>query len=366
MFTDIYCITTIDKPIKIRTHQAISTGIQFEKNSIHFIKLKNISGMSHQTVKRQIENITYTNDDLNNEEYDVTWGGKKSRYIYNYTALELPDTFSNTDDSDQTESILSIQTKSTAELLSDDDLSSNVSSCGSNCQKCEDSSQSNLTEFDVVSSSPSPSPYGDFIKNFTSDSSSVVDYEVPNKCIILNELSNSSDNGYLPDDTDIQGAIKCTNLPPPACFQTCLQCRKENPNPYFQYCFICFRNRMEFFKNKPNPKRQNKRLSKKSNCKNKLKDAQDSGVFFSQHSDTLTPEENDNSQNGKTISADNVELTQNLCNICLVNPKNGVFNHGKIGHIFSCYQCAKQIRRKSNRCPVCNIKVQFVTKMITV
>lgn len=52
-------------------------------------------------------------DDLNNEDYDVTWGGKKSRYLYNYTALELPDIFSNLDDSDQSESVLSIQTKST-------------------------------------------------------------------------------------------------------------------------------------------------------------------------------------------------------------------------------------------------------------
>lgn len=53
-------------------------------------------------------------DDLNNEDYDATWGGKRSRYLYNYTTLELPEELSNTDDSDQTESILSVQTKSTS------------------------------------------------------------------------------------------------------------------------------------------------------------------------------------------------------------------------------------------------------------
>jgi len=57
---------------------------------------------------------------------------------------------------------------------------------------------------------------------------------------------------------------------------------------------------------------------------------------------------------------------ENLCNICLIMPKNGVFNHGKIGHIYCCYPCAKQLRRKSDKCPICNLKVRFITKLITV
>lgn len=52
-------------------------------------------------------------DDLNNDEYDVTWGGKRSRYIYNYI-VQSPVLFSNSYDSDQTESIHSIQSKSTS------------------------------------------------------------------------------------------------------------------------------------------------------------------------------------------------------------------------------------------------------------
>lgn len=56
-------------------------------------------------------------DNLNDDEYDVTWGGKRSRYIYNYT---LQSDLLSTYDSDQTESVHSVQSKSTSndQLLS--------------------------------------------------------------------------------------------------------------------------------------------------------------------------------------------------------------------------------------------------------
>lgn len=93
----------------------------------------------------------------------------------------------------------------------------------------------------------------------------------------------------------------------------------------------------------------------------------DSGIIISQNSDILTPKEGDCTQNGKTSDTEyHDKSTDKLCNICFIMPKNGVFNHGKIGHIFCCYPCAKKIREKSNRCPVCKVKIQFVTKMITV
>lgn len=50
-------------------------------------------------------------DDLNDDEYDITWGGKRTRFIYTCTVQS--DLFSSMDDSDETESILSIQSKST-------------------------------------------------------------------------------------------------------------------------------------------------------------------------------------------------------------------------------------------------------------
>jgi len=51
-----------------------------------------------------------------NDEQDATWGGKRTRYIYNY-ALQCPDIISNTDDSDVTESVHSVQSKTTSNYL---------------------------------------------------------------------------------------------------------------------------------------------------------------------------------------------------------------------------------------------------------
>lgn len=52
-------------------------------------------------------------ENLNDDEFDVTWGGKKSRYMYNYT-LQSPDVFSKPNDTDETESVYSFQSKSTS------------------------------------------------------------------------------------------------------------------------------------------------------------------------------------------------------------------------------------------------------------
>lgn len=60
------------------------------------------------------------------------------------------------------------------------------------------------------------------------------------------------------------------------------------------------------------------------------------------------------------------ENTKNLCQICFIKPKNGIFNHGKTSHIYCCYTCAKHIWTKTNKCPICNIKVRYVTKSVNV
>jgi len=49
-------------------------------------------------------------ENLNDDDQDVTWGGKRTRYLYNYT-LNCSD---NTDDSDVTESVHSVQSKTTS------------------------------------------------------------------------------------------------------------------------------------------------------------------------------------------------------------------------------------------------------------
>lgn len=123
---------------------------------------------------------------------------------------------------------------------------------------------------------------------------------------------------------------------------------------------------MEFFGSKPKPKKL--RGLNKSNRKNEglsLKDSQDSGISNSQNSNAigvsnLVLNKNENFRNVENCA------TENICNICFILPKNGVFNHGKISHIVGCYSCAKLIWRKNNKCPLCNVKVKFVTKMIIV
>ncbi|XP_025192309.1 protein Mdm4-like [Melanaphis sacchari] len=305
------------------------------------------------TLKRKMSNMTTNNTeiiDLNDEDADVTWGGKRTRYVYNYT-LQSNNLITDTDDSDVTESVHSIQSKTTMEAISEADLSTDKS-CASDCE-CADQ-----TEFDVVSTSSSCLMN---IESNTSDSSTLIDFKITKNIINCDKID--TENGYLPDDTDVQVTSSKTHLPPPACFKTCLQCRKENPNPYFQYCFVCFRYRMDFFGTKPRSKTKNvKRLnvSKPTKDSNFFQDFQKSNQSNSLQGDSTQTK---NVVNNITPMNENIN---NICNICYVMPKNGVFNHGKIGHIYCCYSCAKKLWKKSNKCPLCNVKIKFVTKMIIV
>lgn len=63
---------------------------------------------------------------------------------------------------------------------------------------------------------------------------------------------------------------------------------------------------------------------------------------------------------------DMVGKNENICNICFINVKNSIFNHGKTGHVYACYYCAKAIWKKSGKCPICQLKIRYVTKMIVV
>lgn len=81
----------------------------------------------------------------------------------------------------------------------------------------------------------------------------------------------------------------------------------------------------------------------------------------------LSQEENKNLIDLETTStAEKNKNSKNLCNICFQQPKDGIFNHNKIGHLFSCYKCAKKIWKSKGKCPVCNRKIKFVTKLIFV
>ncbi|XP_028161188.1 E3 ubiquitin-protein ligase Mdm2-like [Ostrinia furnacalis] len=54
----------------------------------------------------------------------------------------------------------------------------------------------------------------------------------------------------------------------------------------------------------------------------------------------------------------------NLCIICLTEPKSGVFVHRRVAHICCCYNCAVKVWSKARRCPICNCKVSNVLKAV--
>lgn len=122
---------------------------------------------------------------------------------------------------------------------------------------------------------------------------------------------------------------------------------------------------MEFFGGKPKskkikrlnvsqPRKESNLLEVSQKSSQSLNDQTSSSLYLSQTKNNI------NSIPEMDVNIDNI------CNICYMRPKNGVFNHGKIGHIYCCYSCAKKLWQKSNKCPLCNVKIKFVTKMIVV
>lgn len=62
--------------------------------------------------------------------------------------------------------------------------------------------------------------------------------------------------------------------------------------------------------------------------------------------------------------SDKFEKDDNMCIICVSEPKSGVFVHGRIAHICCCYKCAVKVWSKAKRCPVCNCRVSNVLKAV--
>lgn len=52
-----------------------------------------------------------------------------------------------------------------------------------------------------------------------------------------------------------------------------------------------------------------------------------------------------------------------ICRFCMTNPKNGVFVHNTCLHLCCCYKCAQTVWKKRKRCPICNGKINNVTKL---
>ncbi|XP_021180086.2 E3 ubiquitin-protein ligase Mdm2 isoform X1 [Fundulus heteroclitus] len=48
------------------------------------------------------------------------------------------------------------------------------------------------------------------------------------------------------------------------------------------------------------------------------------------------------------------------CLICQSRPKNGCIVHGRTGHLMCCYVCARKLKKRNKRCPVCRLPIQSV------
>lgn len=66
----------------------------------------------------------------------------------------------------------------------------------------------------------------------------------------------------------------------------------------------------------------------------------------------------------ESLECSKSDSKDNLCIICLTEPKSGVFVHRRVAHICCCYNCAVKVWSKARRCPICNCKVSNVLKAV--
>lgn len=134
---------------------------------------------------------------------------------------------------------------------------------------------------------------------------------------------------------------------------------------------------MHLFENNPNPitKKRIKHLNKLSNC-----EVENSSHFTNSQEPSTSSQETTTSISHKLSQSNTQEsgsfglsklcmsnkidksYTAELCNICFIKPKDGIFNHHKTGHVYCCYTCAKHIWIQSGKCPICNLKIRYVTR----
>lgn len=68
--------------------------------------------------------------------------------------------------------------------------------------------------------------------------------------------------------------------------------------------------------------------------------------------------------NTADIVESNTELKE-LCIICTIKKKDGIFLHGSSAHACCCYGCAIKTWKTNKRCPVCNRRVSNVVKLFS-
>ncbi|KAJ9582511.1 hypothetical protein L9F63_003204 [Diploptera punctata] len=286
---------------------------------------------------------------------------KLPNYNFFYTLESESEKGSSDDDS---ESVRSDQGKETEYAKDTSDTTTH-----SDCSSEEDFTVK--VEYEVESLSEKENPLGN--SSLSSDTDDVMYTVVTKVNVDKDELSTLADSSGNSDSNVIFDPEI-----PRADYWTCLNCKNQNNNPNFRYCEKCYKLKKDFFPPRPRRRRKRRNSNKKSSLEKSISTAStisvssqdtlsaiagpshmDSGIGSSQ--DFLSQSEMD-SQEIASNSTDS--LSSQLCITCMTNQKNGIFVHGKVGHVCCCYKCALKVWTQTGKCPICNGKVRSVLKVI--
>ncbi|XP_015112607.1 E3 ubiquitin-protein ligase Mdm2 isoform X2 [Diachasma alloeum] len=335
---------------------------------------------------------------------------KKPKYSW-YVTLESETPDGTSEDETDNESVYSVQGQETEYARDTSDTSTNT------WISTDNGDVSLQVEYEVASMSESDNP---FLDSLTSSDPEDVLPQGMLADIIESDLdpADNSDDSRSSIDSEIGRAD----------YWTCLQCSTKKNNPLFPYCEKCFQIRKNFYPPRPKWKRQRSKKILKPTKKSspERKDSQedlvkmDSGLGSSQGSQSISEFDSESVTSSQctatTLAAspsflkDSVDSVDGVpssflplktssqcstpkdlpsdvenkidiirdreqpdddgdnknCNMCTVNPKDGVFVHGKASHICCCYRCAVKTWKTTKYCPICNRKVTNVLKVYIV
>ncbi|KAK9508722.1 hypothetical protein O3M35_006213 [Rhynocoris fuscipes] len=238
-------------------------------------------------------------------------------------------------ESDGTESIYSLQEKST-------DLAKDTSDTCTKSSWSSDDEGSRMIEFEVVSITEEEQYHPLHSKDSSSSpedpKSWLPEFEKAGTIFLA---TMSADNSNFESDGDFLGS----NLFKGGPYKFCIRCKETNPNPIFRYCIRCHKLRKNFLPPRPKGGRK-KKLPLDS------KNSVESGIGMSSQSLQEDSEEI------------KINIDTDLCNVCMVRPRDGGYSHGRIVHNYSCYKCCIKIYNQNGRCPVCNLKIKQICKVI--
>ncbi|XP_069695305.1 E3 ubiquitin-protein ligase Mdm2-like isoform X2 [Periplaneta americana] len=265
-------------------------------------------------------------------------------------------------------------------------------------------------EYEVASLSEKENPFGD--GSLSSDTDVIM--RSPTMVVFCDEepslLDNSSDSSDVPlldpevPRADYWTCVQCKNKNNNPLFRycekcykrlLCVQCKRSKKFPCFSYCEVCFKVRKNFFPPRPRRRRKKRRSSNHKQSASLVKslstastvsisdDTQenvglkgeidiagpsnsrlDSGLGSSQESVSKSETDSQGVSSLSGVSSASSSDCNDMCITCMINPKNGIFVHGKVGHICCCYKCALRVWAVTGKCPLCKCKVNNVVKAI--